>query len=90
MALAKDIQTPIGSTAGYWKIVALDCVFHTPALEQVTRCTLQGWENESKRNEHRNIDERKFTWTGETAPTNREQAYTAIKQTDEFAGASDV
>lgn len=90
MALAKDITTKQGIVAGYWKIVALNCVFPTPEMEQVTKCVLRGWQNQTDREQYAPIDERSFAWTGETAPTDRQSAYDAIKQTDEFAGSTDV
>lgn len=89
MALAKDIVTPTGITAGYWKITFMSFTYPTPSVENASGCILQGWQNQTDRDQFAPIAERSFTWTGTTAPTDRQSAYDAIKQTDEFAGATD-
>lgn len=89
MALAKDIVTKTGITAGYWKITGMSFNYPIPNVENGCACTLKGWQNQADREQYAPIDQRTFVWTGDTAPTDRATAYEAIKQTDEFAGATD-
>lgn len=90
MALLKDITTPQGIVSGYWKITFMNFTYPTPGVENASGCILQGWQNQSDREQYQPIASRSFVWTGDTAPIDRATAYEAIKQTDEFAGATDI
>lgn len=90
MALAKDIVTKSGITAGYWKITFMNFTYPIPGVENKTGCILQGWQNQSDRELYAPLSEFSYNWTGDTAPTDRATAYEAIKQTDEFVGSIDI
>lgn len=90
MALLKDIQTPFGLVAAYWKITFMDLTYATPDVQQRTGCILRGWQNQTDRETHQPIADRAFVWFGDDVPADRAEAYAKIKLNYEFADSTDA
>lgn len=90
MALLKDIDTPFGLTVSYWKITFMDVTYEQPGNQPRVGCILRGWQSQADREQFKHIIEMTFEWLGDDAPSDRAQAYAAIKLQPSFADAQDA
>lgn len=90
MALLKDIITPFGLTVAYWKITFLDFTYEQPGVQPRVGCVLRGWQSQADREQFKHISEMMFEWEGENVPSDRAEAYTAIKSQPAFVDATDI